>query len=65
MPVINLDGVGGDLSKQQKRRLIKELTEKASEITGISESAFTVLIKEMDYENIGGGGKLLSDIKDG
>lgn len=63
MPVINIDGVGGNLSKDQKRRLVEELTQKTSEITGISEGAFTVLIKEMDYENIGGGGKLLSDIK--
>ncbi|MCF8001160.1 MAG: 4-oxalocrotonate tautomerase family protein [Halanaerobiales bacterium] len=63
MPVINIDGIGGNLSRDQKRELVKELTKKTSEITGISESAFTVLIKEMDYDNIGGGGKLLSDIK--
>ena len=64
MPVINIDGVGGNLSKDQKRKLVEELTAKASEITGISESAFTVLIKEMSFDNIGGGGKLLSDIKE-
>lgn len=64
MPVINIDGVGGNLSKDQKRKLVEELTAKASEITGIPESAFTVLIKEMNFDNIGGGGKLLSDIKE-
>ncbi len=61
MPVIHVDGVGGTLSKEQKRRLCRELTEKASQITDIPAEAFMVLIREMDYDSIGGGKGLLSD----
>ncbi len=61
MPVINLDGVGGRLTKEQKRRLCTELVAKASEITEIPAEAFMVLIHEMGYENIGGHTGLLSD----
>ena len=62
MPVINLDGVGGTLTVEQKRRLCRELVAKASEITEIPAEAFMVLIHEMGYENIGGHTGLLSDV---
>ena len=62
MPVINIDGVGGELTKEQKADLIKKVTEAASEAIDIPESAFTVLIKELGFDNIGSGGKLLSEI---
>ena len=41
---------------------MRELTAKASEITQIPADKFIVLINEMERENIGIGGKLLSEI---
>ena len=61
MPVIQVDGVGGSLTTEQKRRLCQELTGTASEITGIAPEAFMVLIHEMGFENIGGHNGLLAD----
>lgn len=61
MPLIEIDGIGGTLSRKQKEQLVSELTEKASEIMDIPEGAFMVLIKEMDFENIGSNGKLLDE----
>ena len=64
MPVINIDGVGGELTKKQKKELIKKVTKAASEATDIPEQAFVVLIKELGFDNIGSGGKLLSEMID-
>lgn len=59
MPVITLEA--GILNKEQKSKLVKEFTSRASEIMNVPEQAFTVLIKENDMDNIGFGGKLLSE----
>ncbi len=59
MPVINIDI--SQLSKEQKQDLVKETTEIASKITGISKEAFVVFINEHDKDNISVGGTLLSD----
>lgn len=59
MPVIKLEA--GKLSKEQKRELIKEFTDSASKIMNIPEEAFVVILKENDADNIGVGGKALSD----
>jgi 4-oxalocrotonate tautomerase len=60
MPVITIDI--GITSLEKKAALVKELTTKASEITQIPEDKFVVLINEMERDNIGIGGKLLSEI---
>lgn len=60
MPVIKIDI--GKLEKEKKVKLVGELTAKASEITQIPAEAFVVLINEMERDNIGIGGKLLSDL---
>ena len=60
MPVITLDS--SQLTKEQKQRLVSELTRVASEITRIPESAFVVYLKEHNRDNIGVGGKLLSEV---
>lgn len=54
MPVITLDI--GKIPKEKKAALIKEYTRVSTEITGIPERAFIVLIKEIDHENVGVGG---------
>ena len=60
MPVITIDI--GALSKDKKADLVRELTAKASEVTKIPEEKFIVLINEMERDNIGVGGKLLSEL---
>jgi 4-oxalocrotonate tautomerase len=60
MPVITIDI--GNLDKEKKVKLVRELTAKASEVTQIPAEKFIVLINEMERDNIGVGGKLLSEI---
>ena len=60
MPVITLEL--GKVDKATKVRLIKELVQKASEITQIPEQAFVSLIKENEYDNIGNGTKTLTEV---
>ncbi|GAB6099345.1 tautomerase family protein [Halanaerocella petrolearia] len=62
MPIINIDGP--KLNKEQKKELVKRFTEVASEVTEIPEQAFVVEINEMPAENVGVGGKLLSERED-
>lgn len=59
MPVITLESAS--LTKDQKEKLVKEFTESASKVTKIPEEAFVVIIKENSADNIGVGGKLLSN----
>lgn len=61
MPVITID-LGIIENKEKKAQLVQALTEAASSITQIPADKFIVFIKEMERENIGVGGKLLSDI---
>ncbi|MBQ3443531.1 MAG: tautomerase family protein [Selenomonadaceae bacterium] len=58
MPLISIDAVHP--TKEQKERLIAELTKTASSILGVDEKFFYVLIKENDLDNWGVGGKTLS-----
>lgn len=60
MPVITIEG--SKLSKEQKSRLVKELTASAAEIMKTPEQSFFVFVKENEKENIGVGGKLVSDM---
>lgn len=59
MPVITIEAA--KLNKEQKKLLVTELTSSASTIMNVPESAFIVLVKENDPENIGFGGQLLAD----
>jgi 4-oxalocrotonate tautomerase len=61
MPHIVFDGP--ELSKEQKKELVKNFTDTASKVTSIPREAFVVMIKENDQENVGVGGELLSDKK--
>ena len=60
MPVITIDTAA--LSREKKEQLVSTLTRNASEITGIAPEKFIVLINELERDNIGVGGQLLSDI---
>jgi 4-oxalocrotonate tautomerase len=59
MPVITIEI--STLVKEKKAQLVRALTRDASEITGIPEDKFVVLVNEYDRDNIGVGGVLLSD----
>ncbi|HWQ42164.1 MAG TPA: 4-oxalocrotonate tautomerase DmpI [Desulfosporosinus sp.] len=60
MPFIQLEA--GKLTKGQKEQLISGFTKVASEILGISEDKFIVLLKENELDNWGTGGKMLSKV---
>lgn len=61
MPVITVDlAVLPD--RGVKENLVKSLTSAASQSTGIPEDKFIVLLNEMPRDNIGIGGRLLSDL---
>jgi 4-oxalocrotonate tautomerase len=60
MPVITVDI--GIIDKDKKAGLVRELTAAASAVTKIPGDKFIVLINEMERDNIGVGGKLLSEI---
>ncbi len=55
MPIITLENAG-NLTIEQKKGLIKELTRVVTEITGKPESAVYVRIDEVARENFGVGG---------
>lgn len=59
MPVITVEAA--KLTKEQKGQLVKEITSKASDIMNVPEEAFIVLLKENELDNIGFGGKLISE----
>ena len=61
MPVITLEAA--TLTKEQKQTLVKEFTETAARVTGLSKAGFYVFIKENAMGNVGVGGQLLSDRK--
>jgi len=60
MPIITLEGP--KITKDQKSELVKELTQVASKIYKMPEKSIIVVINELEPENVGSGGKLLSDI---
>lgn len=61
MPIITI--TMGKLEKEKKQRIIKRVTEKAMEITGIPEKSFTCAITELDDDALGLGTKTVEDIK--
>ena len=61
MPVITIDLAVME-SREKKAELIKALTEAASSTTKIPADKFIVLINEFERDNIGVGGRSLSEI---
>ena len=60
MPVITIEA--GKMNKDQKNSLIEGFTKVASDTLKIPASAFVVILKENDADNIGTGGKVLSRV---
>ncbi|MDD3040840.1 4-oxalocrotonate tautomerase DmpI [Bacteroides sp.] len=61
MPVITVEA--GTLNKEQKSKLVSELTNIAATVMDIPKQAFIVVLKENEQNNIGFGGQLLSENK--
>lgn len=61
MPVFTID-IGIVETRQKKVALVKALTAAASAATDIPAERFIVHINELERDNIGIGGTLLSDI---
>ena len=61
MPVITID-LGKLETREKKAELVAALTAAASSTTNIPAEKFIVLVKELDRDNIGIGGRLLSDV---
>lgn len=62
MPYITV--VGGQLTTEQKEKLIAKLTEVSSEIMNIPQDFFMISIKELSDKNIGIGGKCIDLVKE-
>ncbi len=60
MPYVNVK-VAGKLTKDQKREIVKGITKLLEEVAGKPPSATYVVIEEVDRDNWGKGGELLSD----
>lgn len=60
MPIISIEAAHP--TKEQKEKLIAELTKSASEILGVDQKFFYVLIKENDLDNWGSGGRPLPQV---
>ncbi|NMA92007.1 MAG: 4-oxalocrotonate tautomerase [Firmicutes bacterium] len=52
---------GPELEREKKRELIDSFTRSASKATGIAPSAFVVYLLPTSPEEVGVGGKLLTD----
>ncbi len=52
---------GPELETDKKKELIKDFTEAASKVTGIDPSAFVVYLRSSKPDQVGVGGKLLSE----
>lgn len=61
MPYITVES--GALSDAQKERLIKKLTDVASEIMDVPQEFFSITIKELPDKNFGIGGKTIDKVK--
>ena len=61
MPIVQIDLLEGR-SIEQKRALVKKVTDAISETANCPVNAVTIILREMPKENLSNGGKLRSDI---
>lgn len=60
MPVVVLKTRKG-MSREQKRRVVREFTSTLVSVTGVQPELVTIMIDEHELENIGKAGKLRCD----
>ena len=63
MPVITVTLGKGQANREQKQELIQSVTKVAVEATQIPARSFTILISELDSDNIGIAGQTLTQIQ--
>lgn len=61
MPYVNVK-VAGKLTKEQKEKIVEGITKLLEEIANKPPQSTYIVIDEVERENWGKGGKLLSDI---
>lgn len=62
MPVITIEVA--EATRKQKSRIAKEMTKALAKIIRMPEETIFVFIKENAADNVGVGGKLLSDLRE-
>ena len=60
MPIIILRQKKG-LTRDQKRRIVREFTETMVNVAGVKKELVTIMIEEKELEDIGKGGVLRCD----
>ncbi len=60
MPYVNVK-VAGNLTKEQKKKIVEGITKVLEEVANKPPEATYIVIEEVDRDNWGKGGKLLSD----
>ena len=61
MPIIQVEMLKGR-TVEQKREMVKEITEVVSRTANCPKEAVRIVIREMEFENFGINGKLQCDI---
>ncbi|WP_319532472.1 tautomerase family protein [uncultured Cohaesibacter sp.] len=61
MPVITMTLGKEQINEAQKRAFIQDVTALGAKISGIAEQSFIVFVEELETDNIGVGGTVLSD----
>ena len=60
MPIVNID-IASKLSKEQKSALVKGVTASIIEVTKSPDHSVTIIINEVERDNIAKAGVLFSD----
>ena len=63
MPIIQIEMFKGR-TVEQKREMVKEITEVVCRTAKCPKDAVRIIIREMDFENFGISGQLRCDIQD-
>lgn len=58
MPIVQIDMIKGR-TVEQKKEMVKRVTEAISETVNCPKDAVSIIIRDMEYENYGSGGKLV------
>ena len=63
MPFINVNMAGPEPTKEQKQKLVEEMTETMVRVLGKSRERVQIYIETYDASSIGSGGKTLEEIR--
>ncbi len=58
MPIVQIDLIKGR-SIEQKKEMVKKVTEAIAESVDCPKEAVSIIIRDMEYENYGSGGELV------